>query len=767
MPKPSENLAMNLKESSFRKYRWISLALIVGLTVLLGANMSNTKFEFNFEKLFPTDDPETAYFNEFRENFRPENDQLPIIIQRNEGVFNVDFFKKIDQLTKQLEKIDDVEYVFSLTNQNELFFTSWGVLIKKPYVDFSDFDSKRDSTRIFKNEELLESMISKDAKAVCVFVKYTDYLSVEKSFELVDNVQKVLDKHEFDDVRMFGKAYAQKYILKTMSTEMRFFLSLSAILVALFLFIMFRSIWGVLIPQVILFLTLIWLIGTLGLFGQKINILLTVMPSIMFVVSMSDVIHLVSCYLDISKKEKDNFKAIRLAIKNVAFATMLTSLTTAIGFFSLYIVPIQPIQSFGVIMGVGVLIAFLLTFGLLPILFYWFPGRVRKSKKKQGDFWKDKLSTWFVFVLLKRKAVLTIVTVIFLVSAFGASKLNSNNYLMDDLTPDDPFAQDIKYIGNNFGGTRTFAMTITLKDKEQDFWNVEALQEIDTIQTYLENEYGVQVRTSLIDALKVLNRGKHLGDSSYYQLPISQRHLRPLKKILKLAGKGKAIRNFIDSSELSMQIVGYIKDEGRDRVTKRNKKLFKFIAAQDNKGFDVKITGTAHLLDKNLKFLVSNMFFGLGISILMVALIMGIVFKSIRIALLSLIPNLIPLVIIAGVMGYMGIELKMSTVIIFSIAFGIVVDDTIHFLGKFKMELKNGYSPMYALKRSYLTTGKAMILTTLVLCAGFVIMIFSSFMGTFYLGFLLSMVLFIALLADLTLLPVLLVMFFKSKKPTK
>jgi predicted RND superfamily exporter protein len=173
------------------------------------------------------------------------------------------------------------------------------------------------------------------------------------------------------------------------------------------------------------------------------------------------------------------------------------------------------------------------------------------------------------------------------------------------------------------------------------------------------------------------------------------------------------------------------------------------------------------LLDKNMGYLVYSMLLGLGISVLMVALIMGIVFKSIKMAFLSLIPNLIPLVIIGGIMGYMGIELKMSNVLIFSIAFGIVVDDTIHFLGKFNIELQRGSSSLYALKRSYLTTGKAMILTTAVLCSGFIIMIFSSFMGTFYLGFLLSSVLFIALLADLTLLPILLALFYKKPKSDK
>ncbi|MFT5859145.1 MAG: putative RND superfamily exporter protein [Flavobacteriaceae bacterium] len=758
---------MDLKESNFRKYRWISLVLIVGLTVLFGANMSNTKFEFNFEKLFPADDAETAYFNEFRNKFSPENDQLPIIIQRNSGVFNLSFFKKIDRLTKRIERIENVNYVVSLTNQAENLIDADGAVIQKPYIDLSDFSPSRDSAGIVENVELVKSLISEDAKSICMFVKYEDYLPVKESSKLVKNVQNEIDKYAFDDVRMFGKAFGQDYIIKTMSSEMKFFLSISALLVVLFLLIIFRSVWGILIPQIVLFLTLIWLIGTLGLFDEKINILLTVMPTIMFVVSMSDVIHLVSSYLDVLKDSKDNFAAIRIAIKEVAFATMLTSITTAIGFFSLYIVPIQPIQSFGIIMGVGVLFAFTLTFGLLPILFYWFPGRVGKNKVKRADFWPNKLSASLIYVLRRRKSVLVVAGVIAIVSIIGALSLNSNNYLMDDLTPNDPFAKDLKYIDENYGGTRSFVMTVELADDNDEFWELENLREIDTIQTYLEKEYNVKIRSSLIDAIKILNRGMHGGKTNEYRLPETPERLAPLKKIIETGEDGRTIRNFIDSIGTTLQLVGFIGDEGRDNVSLKNIKLDEFLASQDNQRFKTKITGTAHLLDKNMGYLVYSMLLGLGISVLMVALIMGIVFKSIKMAFLSLIPNLIPLVIIGGIMGYMGIELKMSNVLIFSIAFGIVVDDTIHFLGKFNIELQRGSSSLYALKRSYLTTGKAMILTTAVLCSGFIIMIFSSFMGTFYLGFLLSSVLFIALLADLTLLPILLALFYKKPKSDK
>jgi hypothetical protein len=259
-----------------------------------------------------------------------------------------------------------------------------------------------------------------------------------------------------------------------------------------------------------------------------------------------------------------------------------------------------------------------------------------------------------------------------------------------------------------------------------------------------------------------MNRGKHSGDANYYALPKSQKRLNSFKKALKISNEGKTVRLFMDSTQTTLQINGFLDDAGNIEITQRNKELEKFLAKRDFKGVEYHLTGTSHLVDKNMRSLVQNMLMGLGISILVIALLLGLIFKSFRVVLISLVPNLLPLIVLTGLMGFLGINIKLSTAIIFSIAFGIVVDDTIHLLGKFRHELSKGKSVIYAIQRSYITTGKAMILTTLILCAGFFLMVFSCFMGTFYLGFLLTVVLVVALIADLTVLPVLLLLFYKK-----
>jgi predicted RND superfamily exporter protein len=258
------------------------------------------------------------------------------------------------------------------------------------------------------------------------------------------------------------------------------------------------------------------------------------------------------------------------------------------------------------------------------------------------------------------------------------------------------------------------------------------------------------------------------GMSEYYKLPTRKSKWRDLKRGFKSKRAEGIYRLMVDSTERIMRISGTIPDLGNKPVTAMNKKLRTYLKSKTLDGkIEYQITGTAHLIDKNLSYLSVSLVKGLAVSILIVALIMGIIYRSGTILLISIVPNVVPLVFIAGVMGYLGVELKISTAIIFTIAFGIAVDDTIHLLGKFKFELMKGRSKIYALKRSYMTTGKAMILTTLILCSGFALLVFSSFLGTFYLGIMLCLALFVALIADLTLLPVLILLFYKPKKIKK
>lgn len=752
-------------ESTFKKYVWISLVCFLAISVFFGYQITNLKFDYDFEKFFPIDDSETDFFFDYRDKFESDNDFLLIAIENDAGAFEKEFLQDVHKIAKKLEKQKYVQFVSSITTMEEQFFHMGGSTTKKKYIDFSNYDRERDSTRIFDKEEIINSLVAEEGKSICLFIRHDDFLSKEKSDVLISGIHKKLDKVEFDNYRLAGRSIGQQFYIDKMSKEMLFFVGLSAVLIVVFLFIAFKSVWGILIPQVVIVGGMVWVIGGMGLFNEPINIILIVLPSIMFIVSMSDVIHLVSRYLDALRTEEDNFKAIKLAVREVGLATLLTSITTAIGFFSLYFVRVQPIQVFGIVMGIGVLVAFLLTFLTLPALFYIFPGPKFVREKKKNHYWLRYLQNWFVTILKHRKRVLLVGLAVVVVSLVGTFQMTSNNFIMDDLSPNEPLKLDFDYLDDHYGGVRPFEMSVTVKDTTKNVWDLDVLRQVDSVQQYIENEYKAEVKTSLVSTLKVFNRSAHSGSKEYFELPPSKRKVKKYRRFLRMAAGGKFIKTFVDSTEMVMRVSGSIPDLGNVEITKRNKKLEKFIAQKEKSGLvDYQLTGTAHLIDKNISYLSTSLVMGLALSILIVALIIGLIYRSVPILLISIVPNVLPLIFIAGIMGFTGIELKTTTAIIFTIAFGIAVDDTIHFLGKFKYELMKGHSKLYALKRSYLTTGKAMILTTLILCAGFLLLVFSSFLGTFYMGLMLCITLFVALVADLTILPVLLLVFYNPKK---
>jgi predicted RND superfamily exporter protein len=641
-----------------------------------------------------------------------------------------------------------------------------GLVVEIPYVHLDSMRLEKDSVRIYSHEELVNQFVSENGRSLCLFIKHTDFLSKERSDILSDKLYALLDKAELDDYHLIGRVVGQRYYVEKMMSEMMLFISISVILVILFLWIAFRSIWGILLPQVVLYLSAIWVIGSMGLFNEPINILLVLLPSILFVVGMSDVIHLVSKYIDNLRDGMPKNDAVINAVKEIGMATLLTSLTTAIGFISLIVIPVKPIQSFAIYVSLAVVITFIITILTLPALFILSKAPVVAEKYK-NPIWHRVLAKTFKWTLRNRKTIPLAFLLVFGISVYGVTKLESNNFLMDELKDDNPVKMSFNYMDDNYGGIRPFELMIELKNPEQNqFWDKEVLKDFERVQDYLENEYGVQRITSLITILKTANRSFKSGLHSNYKLPENKGDIARFKKQLERLENGQILRLVVDSTQHFARITGTIPDWGNKKVTAKNQELEHFLKNElKSQYFDVKLTGTAHLLDLNLKTLSNNMMQGLILASVIIAVLMALLYRSFTMTIISLIPNIIPLVVVAGMMGYMGINLKISTAITFTISFGIAVDDTIHFLSKLKLELSKGKSLLRALRTTYITTGKAIILTSLVLLAGFFMLILSDFEGTFAMGALVSLSLFIALLADLMLLPLLLLAFYRPRKP--
>lgn len=349
-----------------------------------------------------------------------------------------------------------------------------------------------------------------------------------------------------------------------------------------------------------------------------------------------------------------------------------------------------------------------------------------------------------------------------LMLASGILLLKVNITLLDDIDDEDPLKKSFQFFEKHFAGVRPFEVKIQVMDPNHTLFSPEVLREIDLVDQYLKEEYGVKSTISVLDFVKGMNRALNGGLQDAYKLPRDTAQYLKLQSKINLIKKSPMIRTLADSTLRLGRYTGRTVDLGSKTSRMKNQKFEQFLA--DNIRTDLvkfNVTGTAYLLDKNNDTLVENMMKGLGVGCILITFISWLINKSWKVAIIALLVNIVPLAIIAGIMGYAAIPLQVGTSIIFTIAFGIAVDDTIHFLGRMKVELDKGRSPLYAIKRTFISTGKALIITTLILMAGFMTLVFSDFNGTFYMGLLVSLTLFFALLADMILLPLLLIRVLK------
>jgi uncharacterized protein len=736
------------------------LSAILVLTMFFGYRASKLGFDYNFENFFPTGDPDLEYYLEFRNKFEFDTDYLFVGVENNDGIFKEDFLKKISSLTDNIKQLPWIVSVVSPTNVKNPVVGPLGI-IEIPYLHINQPELyEQDSVRIY-NSEFTGTVFASDAKSVCLYLKTVENPSKSISDSIISGVEEVTRQFGFDKIHIAGKVKAQQVYLEQMSEELKLFVTTSVILVTLFLYLAFGSLKWIAIPIFVIMLTLIWLFGIMNLSGKPIDLMATLIPTIIFVVGMSDMVHLLSKYFEEIRSGSNKISALKTSIKEVGTATFLTSLTTSIGFLTLLTAGIQPVKDFGLYLAIGVFIAYFLTFLILPsILVNLSDGETIGKFKFNWNKYLGKLYRW---VLRNPRKILVGSLVVLLLCFVGITQIKLNNYLLDDLTEKVQLKKDFDFFEEKYAGARSFEIVVETKDSALSVMDHAALNEIYKLEQYLTREYGAGYLISPLTLIKSMNKAFNGGHEQYFTLPSSADYdiLKPKINSLK---KRKEYKAFISEDGKVARISGKMPDYGSYIVNQKNEQLEKFIKKNINgKLVDFKLTGGAHLIDKNNTQLVSNMIGGLLIAFIVIAIIAGLMFKSVTMTFIALIPNMFPLLMIAGIMGFFGIDMKVSTSIIFTIAFGIAVDDTIHFLSKLRGELAKGKSMLYALKRTYLSTGKAIIITTIILCGGFLTLIASDFRGTFYIGLLISLTLLFAVLADLLLLPVLLLIIFKNK----
>ncbi|WP_276495982.1 efflux RND transporter permease subunit [Pontibacter litorisediminis] len=747
------------------KYRKLSYLVLLSVGLLTALSLyyaSHLRFDYNFDNFFPKGDPDLAYYFSYRDKFGNDNDYLLIGLE-NQGrtLFNQGFLTKVDSLTNFLQRQPHVEAVLSPTTVKSPVIEQFGYF-EIPYLHpYEPERYEQDSSNIYTSRELIGTLFSEDATAVSLFVQTTDNLGKGASDTLMAALNSKLEQLQLPQTHVAGKALAQSVFVDRMQVELAIFMSAAIVLVVLFLWIAFRTAWGVLVPLVVVLLSVVWAMGVMGLFNKPIDLMTVLLPTIMFVVGMSDVVHILSRYITEVGRGVPKLPALKLTVKEVGMATFLTSFTTAIGFLTLLTTAIVPIRNFGLYTAISIGLAYLLAFSVLPAILLLIKEPNKARARKASFSWPVMLRNLLRFVLLHPKAILASSAIVVLLSLAGISQIRVDTTMLEDLGDEDPIIQDFLYFEDKFSGVRPFELHL-IAGEGKTMFDAEVLQELAELENYLHNTYRLNFITSPATVVKTLNRAQNGGLKEYYALPETEAELQRVKRRLQAFRNRSELRSLVTPDATEGRLSGKMKDFGSARATALNDSLQEFISQNiDPRLLQTRLTGSAPLMDKNNEYVTANMMQGLLIAFAVIAVIVGLIFRSFRMVVISLIPNIIPLLMIGGMMGFMGVKLTVSVSIIFTIAFGIAVDDTIHFLSKLKLELMAGKSLPYAVKSTFISAGKAIIITSCILVGGFLTLVLSTFDATYYVGLFVSLTLIFAVVADLLLLPVLLLYFYR------
>jgi len=751
--------------------RRLLLVAITLMTLIFAVGVYYLRIDFSFDSFYPKDDPEYQYYEAYQETFSEEQNFIIEIALKSPGedIFNKQFLQKADSLFDKMRVLSGVDSMISATNAVRAKRRGMSITTS-PWLAYGNSSELAESrARIVKDSTLTGILVTKDLQYVCAFIFIEPEIFDTKERDILhDELVSLLEQTNYEYIITGIPVIRTRYV-KKMATELILFLSISVILIVFVLFATYRSFWGVVIPVVVILSSLLWITGTMGYSGQPINLINNLLIPIIFVVGMSDVIHLITKYLHEIKWGNAPRDAMRATIDEIGLATFLTSATTSIGFASLMVSKIPPIREFGFYAAIGVFFTYIISITVIPNAILMLPSHIfmKSASLENHPIWQRYLLKAYRFTRQHPKRIIGI-TVVILLTCFGLmSQISLDTYLLEDIGKNDPIRKSMEFFEAQNAGLRPFELAIEVKD-EREITDLEVLREMKKIQTFLKQEGYFSPFLSPVSFIEQANQFYHSNISRFKRLPSRQEDVDELMAFMRLNDPGNLMGKVMNEEKGLARISARMPDIGTEKFGDLTNRMEHFIQTQtDTTLFDYRMTGHAYLTDINLIYLRTSLMSGLLIAFVIIGLIMGLLFKSWKMLLVSMIPNVIPLIITGGVMGLFGIKLTASTAIVFVISFGIAVDDTIHFLTRYKLERNLGRTQDVAIRNTILGTGKAMIITSLVLMSGFVLLLASNFGGTFNTGLFTALTIIFALLADIFLIPILIRRILKDRKVTK
>ena len=774
------------------KNRVVLLIILVISTSIMGYFASQVKLSYEFSKAIPTDNAKYVAYQAFKQKFGDDGNLLVIGI-KTDKLFELNTFKAYQTLQTNLKKISNVEDVLSIPTAINLQKDELTEQLST-YKIFADSIASQADLDVAKANFLslpfYTSLLYNSAtNAYLMGVRINkDTLNSSRRTLIIAEINTAVEAFETStkiETHLSGLPLIRTQIADKVKNEMKYFLIGSLLLSALILLLFFRSISTTLLSLTVVVFGVLWSVGLTHLFGYKISLLTALIPSLVVVIGVPNCIYFLNKYHTNyiqSTIEDVNAKKINALIDMVSkmgVVTLFCNITAAIGFAVFALTKSTILKEFGLVAGISIMIIFFISFILLPAVLSYLPAPKAAQTKYLTNKWITtfllKLESW---VLNHKKTVYIATAAILAFAVVGIFKLKSVTYIVDDLPKTDKIYTDLKFFENNFNGVMPLEIVIDSK-KPNGLRKPGVFEKIDSLTQYIGTQKGLSKPLSLSEGFKFLYQGFSGGDSLAYSFPneaIVSKSLAEIRKQLKkedTAVKNSAVTKmflpFIDSTMQYTRISVSMADVG----TKELPVILNGIETRANELFDttehtIQLTGTSITFLEGSQFIINGLKESVFWAFLLIALCMLYLFKSVRILVCSLLPNIIPLIITAGVMGWVGVPLKPSTVLVFSVALGIAIDITIRFLVNYKQELTHyNNNVIETVKATIKNTGLSIVYTSLVLTAGFILFCLSGFGGTKALGWLTSLTLLVATITNLVLLPVLLITFNKPTKSDK
>lgn len=745
--------------------RTVILIVLFLVTVFMGLQIPKNEVSHDVSNLLPKSDSTAFQFAQFKERYGA-NDNVYFVSTEDTSIFKIETYKKFYAFVEELLEMPAVDSVFGFNHffyltkdkENRRFtITQAGGGIETQH-DLDQLRKKLYDLPIF--EGLLYSNTSPVSLFALTFNADSLATSKRNKFILpvVDKV-KAFSAETGVEFNYSGMPYIRASLSAQVEKEIFLFLGLTALLTSLILYFFLRSLKAVIMSLLVVAVAVVWSFGIISLLGFKITILTGLIPPLVIVIGIPNCIFLLNKYFAEYRSHKNQAKSLTRVIQKVGNATLMTNATTAAGFATFALTPSLLLKEFGVVAALSIMSVFLLSIIIIPVVNSFFAPPIEKHYKHLDYKWINRLLDWFVKVAVSYRGLLYMLLIFTaIVAGYGISKLNNNTLIVDDIKEDDPVKIDLRYYEETFGGVVPFEILIDTKKKGKAL-KLSTLKKVEKLYEELERFEEFAKPVSALDAVKASKQAFYNGEKSEFKIPLSNEMGFIYEYASNSDGASNSVMNsFVDEERRELRISLKMKDIG----TKRLKELVEQLDPVVDKVFPpekykVTYTGIGVIASKGVDLLIYNLAFTLILAILLISIFMAFMFRNARMVLISILPNLIPLVFTAAIMGYFGINIKPSTILVFSIAFGISVDDTIHFLAKYRQELLiNNMNIKISVIKALKETGVSMFYTSVILFFGFGVFMISDFGGTQALGMLVALTLMIAMLSNLILLPSLL-----------